>query len=80
MKKDEVQLPDELYQQIERLAGHLHLTVPDLLLRCAEQMLHSQTRSEPKKTGNWCFPKGLRLGPFLAPDGEWRLLANETAS
>ena len=40
MKKAEVQLPEPLYQQVEGLAKQLHLTVPEVLCKAAEQMRH----------------------------------------
>jgi hypothetical protein len=79
MKRAEVQLPDTIYQQVERLAAQLHVTVPELLCRAAEQMLYRQAKSHPKANGSWRFPEGRRLGAFRAPVEDWRLLANETA-
>ena len=77
MRKAEVQLPDAIYQQVEVLAAELHLTVPELLSKAAEQMIYRQARPQPKPDGNWRFPEGRHLGTFRAPVEEWRLLANE---
>ncbi len=33
MKKTEVELPDAIYQQVEEMAGMLHLTVAELLCK-----------------------------------------------
>lgn len=76
MKRAEVQLPDPLYQQVEGLAHHLHLTVPDLLRRAAEQMVERQ----PLPPADWRFPEARPLGPFRAPPDDWRLLASEPAA
>ena len=77
MKLAEVPLPDPLYQQVEGLARQLHLSVPELLRRAAEQMLQRQIPAPPADQGGWRFPEGRPLGPFRAPADDWRLLANE---
>ena len=79
MKKAEVQLPDALYQQMEGLAIRLHVSVPELLCKAAEQMVQHQPKAEPKENGEWRFPEGRHLGAFRAPGEDWRLLANEVA-
>lgn len=80
MKRAEVQLPDPLYQQMEGLAQHLHLTVPELLRRAAEQLVERQTPTPARPAGEWRFPEGRHLGPFRAPAEDWRLLANDPAA
>ena len=77
MKRAEVQLPDTIYQQLERLAAPLHLTVPEFLGQTAERIVQRQAKSEPQRSGEWQFPEGRHLGAFRAPVGDWRLLANE---
>ena len=79
MKRAEVQLPDPFYQQVEGLANHLHLSVPELLCRAVEQLVQRQSQTLPKPTVEWQFPEGRPLGPFRAPPEDWRLLANEPA-
>jgi hypothetical protein len=80
MKQAEVQLPDPLYQQVEGLARQLHLSVPELLRRAAEELVQHQLRPQPPPNGDWRFPEGRHLGPFRAPAEDWRLLANEPAA
>ena len=70
-----MQLLDPVYQQVEGLAGQLHLTVPELLCLAAEPMVNRQAK--PKPNGDWRFPEGPHLGAFRAPAEDWRLLANE---
>ncbi len=79
MKRTELQLPDAIYQQIERLAAQLDLTVPEFLRQAAEQIVQRQAKPQRKPNGDWRFPEGRRLGAFRAPVGDWRLLANEAA-
>ncbi len=80
MKRAEVQLPDPLYQQVEGLAQHLHLSVPELLRQAAEQMLCRQPGPSRTPNGDWQFPEGRHFGPFRATVEDWRLLANESAA
>lgn len=77
MKRAEVHLPDALYQQVEGLAVRLHLSVPEVLSKAAEQMVLRQAKTRPKANGGWQFPEGRHLGAFRAPVEDWRLLANE---
>ena len=77
MKRAEVQLPDALYQQVEGLAGRLHVSVPDLLSHAAEQLILRQSKTQPKPNGGWQFPEGQHLGTFRSPVEDWRLFANE---
>jgi len=77
MKRAEVELPDAVYQRIETLATHCHLTVPELLCQAAEQIARRQAKPEPTPNSDWRFPEGYHLGAFRAPEEDWRLLANE---
>ena len=77
MKRAEVQLPDALYEQVEGLAVRLHVSVPELLSKAAEQMVIRQVKAQPSPNGGWRFPEGCQLGPFRVPVEDWRLLANE---
>ena len=77
MKRAEVELPDALYRQVEGLAAELHVTVPELLGKTAEQMLHLHAKASPKLNGDWHFPEGRHLGAFRASADDWRLLSNE---
>ena len=79
MKRAELQLPDALYQQVEGLAIRLHLSVPELLSKAAEQMVLRQTKLQSRADRGWQFPEGRHLGAFCAPAEDWRLLANEPA-
>jgi hypothetical protein len=79
MKRAEVELPDALYRQVEGLAVRLHLSVPELLSKAAEQMVLREAKTRPRANGGWRFPEGRHLGAFRAPVEDWRLLANEVA-
>ncbi|HEV2691790.1 MAG TPA: hypothetical protein VG347_02735 [Verrucomicrobiae bacterium] len=79
MKKAEVQLPEGLYQEVEGLADQLHLTVPELLLHAAQQLVSRRPVITRKANDNWQFPEARHLGKFAVPAADWRLLANEAA-
>jgi hypothetical protein len=79
MKRADLQLPDAIYQQVERLAARLDLTVPEFLRQATEQIVLRQVKPQPKPNSDWRFPEGRRLGAFRAPVRDWRLLANESA-
>ena len=79
MKKAEVELPDAIYQHLEKLAGQRRLTVAEILCKAAEQLVNRQPRPPRKQNGGWQFPEGRHLGAFRAPVEDWRLLANEAA-
>ena len=80
MKRAEVQLPEVLYEQVEGLAHQLHLSVPELLVRAAEQLVQRPPPPPPSPNGQWRFPEGQHMGAFRAPTEDWRLLANEPAA
>ena len=73
-------IADALYQQIERLAGQLDTTVPELLRHAVEQLLIQQNNSPLCGGGEWQFPEARALGSFLAPVEDWRSLANADAA
>ena len=79
MKSAEVQLPDPIYKRVEGLAAQLHLTVPELLCKAAEQLVNLQARPRSQPIGDWRFPEGRHLGAFREPVEDWRLLANEAS-
>jgi len=65
--------------RIEALAGRLHLTVPEVLCKAAEQMVLRQAPRQPTANGDWRFPEGRHLGAFRVSVETWRLLGNEAA-
>ncbi len=77
MKRAEVQLPDPLYQKVEGIAQHLHLSVPEVLCRAVEQLVNNQPLTSGATFADWRFPAALSLGQFNGLVEDWRLLANE---
>ncbi|MCA9489630.1 MAG: hypothetical protein KC621_06890 [Myxococcales bacterium] len=77
MMQLEIELPEELYRDLERLAEAQEWTLAETLRRGAELLLHSYPRDlEPAST--WQLPEPMALGDFVAPVSDWRRLANET--
>jgi hypothetical protein len=77
MKRAEVQLPDPLYQKVEGIAQHLHLSVPEVLCRAAEELVKNQPLPGGATSADWRFPEALSLGQLSGPVEDWRQLANE---
>ena len=76
MVKTQIQLPDELYKEAKRVAREREMSLAEVIRRGVEYI----TRVYPsvEETGNeWSPPAPRRLGTFLAPVEDWRLLANE---
>ena len=57
----------------------LHLSVPELPSKAAEQMVGREAKTRPRANGGWQFPEGRHLGTFRARVEDWRLFANEVA-
>lgn len=77
MKRTEVQLSDDLYEQVKGLAARLDMSVEELLREGAQKMVQTGAKHKPASNGDWCFPEGHHLGEFLAESEDWLLLATE---
>ena len=76
MVRTEIQLPDELYRELEALAQEKEWSLAEIIRRAAEQLLQSYPeRRSPK--AEWKLPGPYALGEFLAPVDEWRAMAAE---
>lgn len=76
MIKTQIQLPDELYREAKRVARDREWSLAEVVRRGVEYI----TRVYPPVSGSaapWTPPSPRRLGAFLAPVEDWRLLANE---
>lgn len=74
MVTTEIELPDEVYRQAERLAADTGLTLADVVRNSLERTLPSYSQ----KSGDWRPPQPVSLG-IVGPveDDERRLLAND---
>jgi hypothetical protein len=77
MVRTQVQLPDELYQDAKRVAEEHELTLAEVVRRGLEYMVRIYPPRETAGT-EWQPPPPRRLGAFLAPEDQWRTLANES--
>ena len=76
MIRTQVQLPDSLYRDAKRIAQEQDMTLAEVVRRGLEHMVRIYPgRDAP--TDSWQPPTPRRLGPFQAPEGDWRELANE---
>lgn len=76
MIRTQIQLPDELYQELKRLAEAKEWSLAEAVRRGVELLLRSYP-SETASPGEWCLPEPMALGEPLAPVEDWRALANE---
>jgi hypothetical protein len=74
MMRTQIQLPDDLYREAKRVAREREISFAEVVRRGLEYI----TRVYPPAaaaTAPWTPPAPRHLGAFLAPEGEWRLLA-----
>lgn len=75
MIRTQLQLPDELYKRLKRLAKLQETSLADVLRRAGERELaaHPEIEASPKE---WTLPKPRRLGiKRTVPVEDWRLHA-----
>jgi hypothetical protein len=77
MVRTQVQLPDELYHDAKRVAEEQELTLAEVVRRGLEYMVRIYPPRE-SVGAHWQPPQPRRLGAFLAPEDQWRTLANES--
>lgn len=76
MVRTQVQLPDQLYQDAKRVAEEHEFTLAEVVRRGLEYMVRVYPARQTPET-EWQPPQPRRLGAFLAPEDQWRMLANE---
>ena len=74
MIKTQVQIPDELYREVKRVAAEYEMSFAEVIRRSLERTLPGY----PARNSEWQPPEPLSLG-MCCPieEDEWRLLANE---
>ena len=74
MVRTQIQLPDDLYREAKRIAAEQEISLAEVLRRGLE---HMQRIYPPRPNDRpWQPPKPINLGPFQAPEAQWRELAN----
>lgn len=76
MIRTQVQLPDELYRDVKRVAHEHEMTLAEVVRRGLEHMVRIYPRRDAA-SDTWQPPTPRRLGPFRASEETWRELANE---
>jgi hypothetical protein len=74
MIRTQVQLPDELYDEVRRVAESREWSIAEVLRRGAEYIVRCYPPDTPPAAA-WSPPAPRHLGPFLAPGERWRELA-----
>ena len=77
MVRTQIQLPDALYDEARRVAREREMSLAEVVRRGVEYI----TQVYPPVTGSepWSPPAPSDLGPFKAPEGDWRLIVNDPA-
>lgn len=76
MKRTQIQIPDPLYAEIQRVAELQQWSVTEVLRRGAEYMA-SCYPPEKSRDSKWELPGPFDLGAFRAPVEDWREVAQE---
>jgi len=76
MVRTQIQLPDDLYRDAKRLAEEHEITLAEVVRRGLEHMIRIYPPRDVTASG-WRLPEPRHLGRFLAPEEQWRELANE---
>ena len=75
MTRTQIQLPDALYTRAKQVAQQHEISLAELVRRGLEHMLQLYPIDEKPPEG-WALPPALSLGDFIAPQEDWRELAN----
>ncbi len=76
MMRTQIQLPDSLYREAKRVATEREISFAEVVRRGLEYITRVYPSTEDPKTP-WSPPAPRRLGEFLAPPEDWRLIAEE---
>ena len=80
MVRTQIQLPDYLYKEVKRIAEERELSLAELARRGLEYVVSVSLPVRDSRKGKWVIPDPINLGGVpLAPETEWRALANEAA-
>ena len=76
MIKIQIQLPDTLYAEAKRIAHEREISFAEVMRRGIEYVVTAYPRLHGDAS-EWTLPEPVKLGRFLAPEENWRNLANE---
>ena len=75
MKRTQIQLPEPLYKEVQRVAKMHAWSITEGLRRGAEHIVRVYP-ADKVPADRWRMPEPADLGPFLAQPDDWRELAN----
>ena len=75
MTRTQIQLPEELYAALKRLAAAKEWTLAETIRRAAERYLEAYPEASRVNEG-WTLPEPMRLGRFRRAAETWREVAN----
>jgi hypothetical protein len=79
MVKTQIQLPDELYRELKRVAREREMSLAEVLRRGAEILLRRYPES-PESAETWALPEPRALhGDAFFANPDWRFEANGPA-
>lgn len=76
MIRTQVQLPEDLYRDAERVASDREVTLTEIVRLGLEYMVHNSPARQRPISGEWTPPAPRRLGQFRTSPEQWRELAS----
>ena len=77
MVRTQIQLPNALYEEAQRVAREREMSLSEVVRRGVEYITRAYP---PVGSGDpWRPPAPSDLGPFKAPQEDWRLIVNDAA-
>jgi len=71
MIKTQVQIPDELYRELKRVAAEKEWSFAEVVRRGAEYITQIHPPARQLSNQPWKLPPPRDCGPFLLPEEEW---------
>lgn len=80
MKKVQIQLPDPLARDLQKITEQLDISLAELLRRGAEYMRRCYKGQLIEDAAKWQPPQPRKLGSFQSNADTWREIANRRES
>lgn len=75
MKRTQIQLPDPLWKEVNRVAQLQDWSIAEVIRRSAESFVNRY--QDKASNDHWTPPAPAKLGPFKASPEKWKELAAE---
>lgn len=76
MVRTQIQLPDRLHSRLKQFAAQEETSLAEIVRRAGEYFL-AVYPAVAEAEEPWSLPVARDLGRVLAPESDWRVLANE---